>query len=96
MLIDAMAWLRRVWPSSIKRARVIRAYIELGRSPELLADIALRGSVWSPLHVPGDPVSTAYNVGRRDLALEIVKLAGSDPVVLFNEIEKLVQQKQGI
>lgn len=95
MIINPMAWLEKVWPSPIKRARILRAYIELGRNPGLLADIALRGNVWSPLHVPGDAETTAYNVGRRDLALEIIKLAGTNPAALFGEIEKLTQPKQG-
>lgn len=92
MIINPLQWLEKVWPSPIRRAGVIRDYIAVGQCQAFLADVALRGNVWSPLCVPGDPQATAYNIGRRDLALEIIKMAGSDPNLLFSHIEKLTSE----
>jgi hypothetical protein len=91
MIVNPLTWLERVWPTRHRRAAVIRDYIDVGANPAFLADLALRGGVWSPLQAE-TPERTAYNIGRRDLALEVIKLAGTDPAMLFREIEKLSKE----
>jgi hypothetical protein len=92
MIINPLDWLAKVWPTPSRRAEVLRDYIAIGECRAFLADLALRGNLWSPLQVPGDAEATAYNIGRRDLALEIIKLAGADPQTLFAHIEKLTKE----
>lgn len=74
-------WRRRA-PAAVD------AWAALRHHPMVLADIAARGGLWKSSHVPGDPHSTAYNEGRRSLALEIVELAGLPPDRLRALIEK--------
>lgn len=88
MIVDVRDWLERVWPSVMNRQAVMRDYASVGQLRHFLADVALRGSVWGPCHVPGDDRTSAVNEGRRQLALEILKLAGEEPTRLFTLIER--------
>lgn len=89
-LRNAVALFRQLWITPQKQAAVIGEYRSLAAShPHLLADIALRGGVGVPAHVPGDPYTTAWNDGRRALAQEILALAGADP----DELMRLVERK---
>ena len=74
-----LRWIAQAWPFPGKRMRLLGEYASLGHLPLVLADITLRGGVGRSPHVPGDPYTTALNNGRRDLAEEILALAGCDP-----------------
>lgn len=80
-------WFRTVWPSPGRRAALYGQYASLSEKPLVLADIALRGRVWRPSHVPNDPTTTAWNDGRRSLALEILELAGMSADQLARLVE---------
>lgn len=86
MIVKVRDWLQGMWPQ--KGAAVTREYASLAQMQHFLADVALRGAVFSACHVPGDPYTSAVNEGRRQLALEIIKLAHTEPVRLFALIEK--------
>lgn len=86
MIVDVRGWLNRVWPKTADA--VVREYLVVGQQKKFLADVALRGAVFSACHVPGDPYSSAVAEGRRQLALEIIKLAGEDAGRLFALIER--------
>ena len=71
-------WFSAVWRTRPRVEAVARQYQQLGAMPELVADIAARGSMFraSP---PEDALKLAFEQGRRSLALEIVELAQIDP-----------------
>lgn len=71
---------------------VLDQWQRLGELRLVLEDIALRGGVLSPARPadPARPVSETeilIHEGRRQLALEIIKHAGLDPVALWRSIE---------
>ncbi len=80
-------WFRGLWPHAQIRRRVTAEYADLGKLTYVLADIAARGAINTPVHVPGDPYSTAFNDGRRSLANEIIELAKIDPERLRRIVE---------
>lgn len=58
----------------------------------VLEDIALRGGVMAPAKsanpaAPPSEIDILIHEGRRQLALEIIKLAGCDPLALWRSIE---------
>lgn len=85
-------WFQTVWPNPQKRQAAASQYGAIG--PLALADIALRGRVWRPSHVPNDPTTTAWNDGRRSLALEILELANMPPDRLKALIENRPERKR--
>lgn len=86
MITRVGEWLQQTWPR--KRQAVLQGYMVVGREKHFLADIALRGNVFGACHVPGDPATSAVNEGRRQMALEIIKLAGEEPTRLYALIER--------
>lgn len=83
------AWFQQLWPNRSKRHALAGDYLSLAATHGLvLADIALRGRLWSDLVVPGDRDATMVNLGKRELALEIIELAEMDPNRLFEMIER--------
>lgn len=87
--MNLVGWFSEVWPNVQKRYRVIGQYAALRQSPMLLTDIALRGGVFSVMpRTPGDAFGDGINEGRRQLALEIFKLAQVEPGELYALIEK--------
>ena len=86
MASSAIRWLVAAWRSPRQREAVARAYLGLRTQPLLLADIALRGSVFQPTGLT-DPIAIAKNEGRRELALEIINLAKTDPASLFAQLD---------
>jgi len=87
MITNLAAWLRTRW-SPTNRREVMRDYMALREHKLFLADLGLRAGVWSSCHVPGDPYSSAVAEGRRQLALEIIKLAGEEPASLWRYLER--------
>jgi hypothetical protein len=82
-------WFRQLWLDPQKRHALAGEYLSLRQShPLFLADLALRGRVWSDLVVLGDRDATMVNLGRRELALEIIELAEIEPQRLFQLIER--------
>ncbi len=92
---DHVAWFRRAWITTNARLRVMGEYAALARSPHLLSDIAQRGGVFRAAHVPGDPYTTAWNDGRRSLAIEIIEMAGCDPRTLLDIVERRPRTELG-
>ena len=81
-------WFRQLWLDPQKRHALAGEYLALRQSQLFLADLALRGRVWSDLVVPGDRDATMVNLGRRELALEVIELAEIEPQRLFQLIER--------
>src|SRR5262245_39743052 len=91
MKFDPITWFREIWPFHDTRERVIAEYRAAGAQQRLmLADIALRGGVFSTLpRAPGDVFGAGINEGRRMLALEIFELANLAPW----EVHTLIARK---
>lgn len=84
--IDALAHFRTRWPNEARN--VADAYKAVSAHKFFLADVLLRGGVMS---VPPPGLSDrdgAIFEGRRQLAVEIIRLAGEDPARLYAIIEK--------
>lgn len=80
-------WFNTVWPATGPRLAVIHEYGAMKQMPHVLADIAMRGGVWRPAHVANDPTTSAWNDGRRALALEILELVDMPPQQLLRLID---------
>lgn len=89
MIVNLRRWLSDIWPDHGAARQLLHEYAILGSCKLLLADIALRGGAWTSSHVPGDPHSSAYNEGRRAMALEILKLAGQPVDQLLAQLPPL-------
>ena len=71
-------WLQRLWGR--RAPAVAAAYREsLGRSPEVLADLARLCHATHSTIVPGDPHGTAFNEGKRAVWLHIADLLALGP-----------------
>lgn len=78
--------LKSIWArfkSPTKRSAVLSGYAALGAQYKFtLADIAMRNGVFSTSDtLPG---TADYRDGRRDAALELLKLAKVDPATLLD------------
>lgn len=82
--------LLQLWPSDNNRRAIMATHAALGtpQHRHWLADVALRGGVFSP----APRVETLWDAGRlegrREFALEIIELARADPRLLWDAIEK--------
>jgi hypothetical protein len=76
----------------LRKRRLAAAYRAVFGSPEgklVLADLLRRGGILETSHVPGDACSTAFQEGRRAMALDIIaELRWSD-----GELVQLAQQR---
>ena len=89
------AWFGVFWP---RRARAVAEdYVVIGRDHQLfLADIALRGNLFSRLEPPpADLWQAGRAEGRREMALEIFKMCRADPAQLYALIEKPAERTKG-
>lgn len=84
------SWFLTVYPGAAARRTVMAEYAALRSYKHALADIALRGFAFRTSHVPGDAYTTAYNEGRRSLALEIAELTNMP----FEQLAHLVEPQQ--
>lgn len=84
-------WFLTAWRDPGRRRAAATGYGVLRERPLTLADIALRGSVFGPTG-GRDAVELARAEGRRELALEIIRLAGADPGQLLRLIEQYEPQ----
>lgn len=82
---DPRIWFREMWLSAEKRWRVFGGYKSIDKLT--LTDIGLRGFVWSRMPDGGDNFERGKREGRRELALEIIKLARAEPQALFDLVE---------
>lgn len=80
-------WLLAAWREPGRRRAVATGYGVLRERPLTLADIALRGGLYAPSGAR-DAIALARAEGRRELALEIIKLASADPVDLLKLIDR--------
>lgn len=83
---DWRTWFAVVWGRGTdKRQLVLGEYVALGSQfPHLLTDLALRGGVYDDSDPPTtDPIAIGIAIGRRQLALETIKLAKKTPDQLF-------------
>jgi len=82
-------WFATYWPSTGNAQRVIDGYQAMGQNRELMADIALRGNLFT---VDYNQALTsrddAIAEGRRQFALEVFKLAKMDPADAYGLIER--------
>ena len=87
--MNVRAWFLTLWPNKARRLRVLESYIALKKMPELLADIALRGGLMAPAAPPDTtPYQGGVLEGRRQVATEILKLAGEDFESLYRIVER--------
>lgn len=73
------------------RIRLHESYQVVFQSPDgekVLRHIMKVGNVTKPSFVAGDPHSTAFNEGRRHLALSILRFVGKDHKKLIQMIEE--------
>lgn len=85
---NAVNWFRAMWPENNRRWLVLQQYRDLGTTKRaLLADLALRANLFAPIRAEHDR-QAAIEEGRRQLALEIFKMANIDVEVLWEQIEK--------
>lgn len=77
-------WFTTVWQNVSGRHRVLADYASLGKQhPDFLRDLALRGNVFDDSDPPTDPVALGIYLGRRQIALETLKLCKKTPQELF-------------
>lgn len=86
--MNLVGWFRQFWPTPAARRAVLSDYMALRDRKALLADIALRGNVWGA----SPPGLSAYDAGvaegRRQVALEILRVVQQDPMQLLAFVEK--------
>jgi hypothetical protein len=89
-------WLATVWQTRVRVDAVAYEYARLKDFTHVLADIGARGGIWRTSHEPGKPdaLNTAFNEGRRSLALEIIELAEMDPRRLREIIDAIPVKPQ--
>jgi hypothetical protein len=82
---DWRTWFTLTWGRGTdKRQKVLGEYAALGTQyPHVLTDLALRGNVFDDSDPPTDPVALGIYLGRRQLALETIKLCRRTPDQLF-------------
>lgn len=79
-------WFRQMWPEAQRRWLALQGYRSLQMHPSTLADIALRNNVFAPIR-EGTPHMAAIAEGRRQCALDIIKLANMDAATLFEQTQ---------
>ena len=85
-------WLRQAWP--FKARAVVASFATIGvQHKAFLADLALRGYVFTPI-LETDPIAAARAEGRRQLALETIAICNTDPATLFALIETKPETKE--
>jgi len=94
-MIDTVRWFAAAWRDRGRRQAVLAEYQQLGRLKYALADIALRGAVFGEAgRTPGDVFGDGINEGRRQMAVEIIKLAGEDPTQIWALVERREPRRQ--
>ena len=86
--LNRFAQFVRRWPT--RYGRVLGEYHALGGYPLLLADIARRGHLFSPMPIPRDAIHAGELIGRHNQALEIIELSGTNA----DSLRKLIESSQ--
>lgn len=74
------------WPRKCRE--VAQNYLVVRECPYFLADVMLRGGVMSAPEAGLSTFDAGVKEGRRQLAVEILRLAGEDPLRLWAIVEK--------
>ena len=88
MKLDPRAWFGQLWPRETGRRAVLSDFATVGTLKHFLADLALRGNVFSGHPVTDSLYQLGRMEGRRELALEVIQLAGQEPQALWAYIER--------
>lgn len=78
---------RQFWPYVPGKRAVQSGYLALKGHPHVLADIALRNYVFADAPSAATLYDAGRIAGRREAALEIIRLARLDPASLWDVIE---------
>lgn len=81
------ALFRQFWPGLSGKRAVYAGYSVLRSHPALLADIALRNCVYADAPPAANVHAAGVIEGRRQCALEIIRLAKLHPDALWDVIE---------
>jgi hypothetical protein len=93
--MNIVAWIKGAWPNPGNRAQVIAEYAALAPMRHVLADIAKRGMIFHvPPKPPADLFQAGVNEGRRQMALETIRMANTDPAVLQQLCFEPVRKEQ--
>jgi hypothetical protein len=84
-------WIAQAWPFPAGRGIVVSQYQILSRQKLVLADIALRGYVFSAAPSSTNLFEAGIAEGKRRMALETIRLANTDPAILLDFIERKPQ-----
>jgi hypothetical protein len=83
--MNLRGWFRQVWQPEARRI-VLEQYRAIGKLA--LADIALRGSVFNGFEPGLSLFDAGVAEGRRQMALEIIRICDGDVRALFGTIER--------
>lgn len=87
-------WFATMWPSAQRRWQIVTAYRQFAQNHKtMFADILLRAGAFAP-NRESDAFLAGVAEGRRQIGLELVKLASLDPAELF-DLTKIERQKAG-
>jgi hypothetical protein len=88
-------YFAQMWPGESGRRIVLEQYRIIANQKLALADIALRGGVYS---VDPRPPANFYDAGvregRRQMALEIARICDADPAHLYGFVERKPQNQE--
>ena len=77
-----LAPLVTFWPKLHERRQLVAEYGQLSRMRHLLADIAKRGGIFEAGQSHPNMFAAGVSEGRRQIALELIRTAGTDPATL--------------
>lgn len=88
--------LGKLDPTQLFRLKTHRAYRKLLQGEDwkiVLADLARTNFLSRPTIVPGDPVTTSYNEGRRMAVIDILTVLGSEEEEVLKGFQ---HERQGV
>lgn len=77
----------QVWPRDGGKRALLADYLTLKGAPHLLADIAVRNYVFAPIPPAKSTYAAGVAEGRRQCALELIRLCGLEAAALWDVIE---------
>lgn len=87
-------WFAQAWPYSNARRAVLAEYGQLKRLPLLMADMGMRGGLWSDPGAVANLYAAGVAAGRRQMALEIFRICEADPKQLFGYVPVKKREQQ--
>lgn len=81
-----------------KSIEILKSYKRLFDTEDgetVLNDIMTNSGFLNPIHVVGDPYSSANNEGKRELFLYILQKVTADPSDILNRISRIKEQQKG-